>query len=116
MESDIDMIMKEITERGFGTHAYFGELIKARLEKTAGNLDAARRHYQKIFEPGGPVLGVWDRLNGIAGLLSIADSDAEKKALKKELAGILAQIGEKSTQQPLKRLFYSFRKKLLENQ
>jgi len=116
LESDIDMIMKEITERGFGPHAYFGELIKARLEKRSGNLDAARRHYQKIFEPGGPVLGVWDRMNGIAGLLSIADSDAEKKALKKELAAILAQIGEKSTQQPLKRLFYSFRKKLLENQ
>ena len=114
--SEIDVIMEEMAKRNFGTATYYCELIKARAENAAGNKVAARRLYQKIIGPEGHVTNIWVKLKGITDLMSIAESDAEKKVLKKELGGILTQIGEKSTQQPLKRLFYSFRKNLLENQ
>ena len=116
LESQMDEIIKEMNNRGFGTSAFVGELIKARVETAAGNKEGARQHYQKLADPGEYVSNVWVRLNGITGLLSLAASETETKKLKSELNRILAQIGEKSTQQPLKRLFYSFRKKLLENQ
>ena len=114
LRSEIDEIMDEMKVRNFGTSAYYGELIKARTENAAGNKIVARQLYQKIIEPGGHVTNIWVRLNGIISLLSLADSESEMKMLNKELNGILTQIGEKSTQQPLRRLFYSYRKKILE--
>jgi DNA-binding SARP family transcriptional activator len=113
--SKIDEIMEEMAKHNFGTSAYYGELIKARVENAAGNKVTARQLYQKIVEPGGRVMNLWVRLKGLTDLMSFAESDAEKAALKKDLNRILARIGEKSTQQPLKRLFFSYRKKLLES-
>ena len=113
---EIDEIMEEMAKRNFGTCAYYSELIKARTENAVGDKVAARQLYQKIIEPGGHVTNLWVQLKGITDLMSLAESAAEKARLKKDLGRILALIGEKSAQQPLKRLFYSFRKKLLDNQ
>lgn len=113
--SEFDELMEELAKRHFGSAAFYGELIKARVEYAAGNMVAARQRYQKIIEPGGHVTNFWVRLKGITDLMSLAESDSEKTKLKRELGKILTQIGEKSTQQPMKRLFYSYRKKVLEN-
>jgi DNA-binding SARP family transcriptional activator/tetratricopeptide (TPR) repeat protein len=114
LESEVAGISAEMKKRGFGTNSSTQELVAALVEKNKGNINKAKTHFQELARVGQEMENIWLELYGFTGLMSIAKTTEEKKTLKSSVNSLLATIGTNTSQKPLLRLLYIFRKKMLD--
>jgi DNA-binding SARP family transcriptional activator len=114
IQKGISSIAGEMNERGFMISDPVQDLIMAMVEKKEGNLDSARIRFKRVLEAGEVSKNYWFELYGATGLMSLVESGEERKRFLVILNNILAKIDVKTTHRPLRRLFYIFRKRMLE--
>jgi tetratricopeptide (TPR) repeat protein len=108
-------ILDEMFERELGATYAFGRIAQADGAYANGDLEAAEKIYRTLlFEEKGEQ-NIWVSITANLHLYHIVRDDEERASLRKEIMRILADLKIQSTAAPLRRMYYAYRKRVLDS-